>query len=185
MMEMEFSILDCFMIAAVCGFVFGLAYELLRIVRKLIPFTVVTFVCDIVFFAAAACVILYLSMYLGNYIRIYTILGFGAGVFAYIQTIARLLGYIENAVIGLISFAASSIVSAIVGSFKKIFGAFAHILLPCFGIIYDFLVRVSKKLLSLLQFGHKKRYNIKKDITIAGEISEGKNVIKARIKKSA
>ena len=45
------------------------------------------FVCDVLFFILAAGLVFRLSMVLGNYVRVYTIMGFGAGVFAYIVTI--------------------------------------------------------------------------------------------------
>lgn len=78
---MAYSIPDCFMIAFAAGLIFAVVYEILRIVRVMFPFQVVTFVCDIVFFVIAAGAVTKLSLSLGNYIRIYTVLGFGAGDF--------------------------------------------------------------------------------------------------------
>ena len=97
---MAYSIPDCFMIAFAAGLIFAVIYEILRIVRVMFPFQVVTFVCDIVFFVIAAGAVTKLSLSLGNYIRIYTVLGFGAGIFTYITTLGRLLNIVENAVAG-------------------------------------------------------------------------------------
>ena len=95
---MAYSIPDCFMIAFAAGLIFAVVYEILRIIRIMFPFQVVTFVCDIVFFVIAAGAVTKLSLSLGNYIRIYTVLGFGAGIFTYITTLGRLLNIVENAV---------------------------------------------------------------------------------------
>ena len=95
---MAYSIPDCFMIAFAAGLIFAVVYEILRIIRVMFPFHVVTFVCDIVFFVIAAGAVTKLSLSLGNYIRIYTVLGFGAGIFTYITTLGRLLNIVENAV---------------------------------------------------------------------------------------
>ena len=97
---MAYSIPDCFMIAFAAGLIFAVVYEILRIIRIMFPFQVVTFVCDIVFFVIAAGAVTKLSLSLGNYIRIYTVLGFGAGIFTYITTLGRLLNIVENAVAG-------------------------------------------------------------------------------------
>ena len=97
---MAYSIPDCFMIAFAAGLIFAVVYEILRIIRVMFPFQVVTFVCDIVFFVIAAGAVTKLSLSLGNYIRIYTVLGFGAGIFTYITTLGRLLNIVENAVAG-------------------------------------------------------------------------------------
>ena len=97
---MAYSIPDCFMIAFAAGLIFAVVYELLRIIRVMFPFQVMTFVCDIVFFVIAAGAVTKLSLSLGNYIRIYTVLGFGAGIFTYITTLGRFLNIVENAVAG-------------------------------------------------------------------------------------
>lgn len=67
---MAYSIPDCFMIAFAAGLIFAVVYEILRIIRVMFPFQVVTFVCDIVFFVIAAGAVTKLSLSLGNYIRI-------------------------------------------------------------------------------------------------------------------
>ncbi len=94
---MAYSIPDCFMAALICGFAFGLVYEAFRIVRLVLRVKPVIFLCDVLFFALAAEVVFRLSMVLGNYVRIYTLLGFGAGIFAYIVTVGRFLNLIESA----------------------------------------------------------------------------------------
>ena len=47
---MAYSIPDCFMTAFAVGLLFALVYEALRIIRILLPFRAVTFVCDVLFF---------------------------------------------------------------------------------------------------------------------------------------
>lgn len=179
---MNYSIPDCFMIAFLCGFIFGAVYELFRIIRRILPLKWVTFLCDIGFFIAAAFAVFNISLYLGNYIRIYTILGFGGGVFAYIQTLGRLVSALES-VIG-------KTVAAFAGVLFKPIRAFAHKTAQHFGTINDFLTTKSKKAISLLQFRYKKLYNNKRNITTTidnksdGEILGGKNVINAKVHRN-
>ena len=94
---MYVSIPDCFMIAFIAGLIFGLVYEALRIIRLILRFRAAVFVCDVLFFILSALGIMTLSKSLGNYVRIYTVLGFGAGVFTYIVTLGRLLNLAESA----------------------------------------------------------------------------------------
>ena len=94
---MYVSIPDCFMIAFVVGLIFGLVYEALRIIRLILRFKAAVFVCDVLFFILAAFGVMMLSKSLGNYVRIYTVFGFGAGVFTYIVTLGRLLNLAESA----------------------------------------------------------------------------------------
>lgn len=94
---MYVSIPDCFMISFVVGLIFGLVYEALRIIRLILRFRAAVFLCDILFFILSAFAVMMLSKSLGNYVRIYTVLGFGAGVFTYIVTIGRLLNLAESA----------------------------------------------------------------------------------------
>lgn len=93
---MYVSVPDCFMIAFITGFLFGLVYEALRIVRLIFRLRLVVVVCDIAFFVLAGAAVCELSKILGNYVRVYTVLGFGAGVFTYIVTIGRLFNVIES-----------------------------------------------------------------------------------------
>lgn len=186
---MEHSIIDCFMIAFLCGLAFGGVYELLRITRRLLPFQLVTVICDISFFIAAAFFVFKLSLYLGNYIRIYTLLGFGGGVFAYIQTVGRLISFLESFIIGILRKTVGAFIKYIASSAKKAIGAFAHIAASYFGKINDFSKRTTKKTFSLLKSKHQMLYNTKRDIIHSqdknnGENFGGKNVIHAKIKRS-
>lgn len=180
---MTYSIPDCFMIAFLCGAVFGLVYESLRLIRRLLPFKSVTFVCDICFFIIAAFVIFNLSLYLGNHIRIYTILGFGCGVFTYIQTIGRLISALEVALTKLIMRAGKALYKTL----SKPVSAFAHKIAIQFGKINDFLTTKAKKTFSLLQFKRQKLYNSKRNITTSiddrknGENFGGNHVIHAKV----
>lgn len=180
---MAYSIPDCFMIAFFCGTVFGLVYEIFRLIRRLFPIKAVTFICDVAFFVIAAFVIFNLSLYLGNYIRIYTVLGFGSGVFTYIQTIGRLISALEIAVLSILGRFAETIYNII----AKPISAFAHKTSRQFGKINDFFTSKAKKAFSLLQFKHQKLYNKKRNITTSiddkkiGENFGGKNVIHAKV----
>lgn len=95
---MSYTVPECFMAAFAAGLMFSLVYEALRIVRVIFPFRIVVFVCDVVFFLLAALAVTRLSMALGDHIRWSTVFGFGAGIFAYINTLGRLLNLLENAV---------------------------------------------------------------------------------------
>lgn len=88
---MSYTVPECFMAAFAAGLMFSLVYEALRIVRVIFPFRIVVFVCDVVFFLLAALAVTRLSMALGDHIRWSTVFGFGAGIFAYINTLGRLL----------------------------------------------------------------------------------------------
>lgn len=182
---MAYSILDCFMIAAVCGFIYGVFYELLRLVRRIVRFNAVTFICDVIFFVAAGIIIVNLSMYLGNYIRLYTLLGFGAGVFAYIQTLGRLVCLIETAILAILRATVGAFLIAVYNYICRIIGAFAHTTASQFGKIHNFLVNKKKKTSTLLHFRRNKLYNNKREKIAIGESSRGKNVINVKIKRSS
>ncbi len=179
---MSYSIPDCFMIAFFCGTAFGLVYELFRVIRRCFPLKAVTFLCDISFFILAAFLVFNISLYLGNYVRMYTILGFGAGVFTYIQTLGRLFSAIESAI--------GSCLKSFVRTLSAPIRAFAHTARPYFRKINDFFTASAKKAFSLLHFNHQKLYNKKRNITTSidernnGEILGGKNVIHAKIYRS-
>ncbi len=174
------------MLAFYCGVIFGLVYEAFRLFRRIFPFKSVTFICDVLFFILAAFAVLNISLFLGNYVRIYTIIGFGAGVFAYIQTLGRLVSMLE--------LLFGSIIKGVMANlFKMIaipFRAFVHKITSHFGKINDFLIKRAKKALSLLQFRHQKLYNSKRNITTSiddnknGENFGGKYVIHAKINRS-
>ncbi len=186
---MDHSIIDCFMIAFLCGLAFGVVYELLRVTRRLLPLQIVTVICDISFFIAAAFFVFKLSLYLGNYIRIYTLLGFGSGIFAYIQTIGRLVSFLESIIISILKKTVGAFFKRIASSAKKAIGAFAHIVASRFGKINDFSKRTTKKTFFLLKSKHQMLYNTKRDIIYSqdknnGESFGGKNVIHAKIKRS-
>ena len=156
---MAYSIPDCFMIAFAAGLIFAVVYEILRIIRVMFPFQVVTFVCDIVFFVIAAGAVTKLSLSLGNYIRIYTVLGFGAGIFTYITTLGRLLNIVENAVAGAVRSALSAVFRFFGRIFGRLFGAIAHVWAGVFGEINKICLSAEKKLRKPLQNKVKIVYN--------------------------
>lgn len=187
---MEYSVIDCIMISLICGTAFGIVYEILRISRRVLPFAAVTFICDILFFIAAAFAVLKLSLHLGNYVRIYTIIGFGLGVFAYIQTIGRLISAAERGIILLIKNTVGRLLLEIARLAARVIGAFAHNIAGQFGKISDFFATRKKNAVSLLQKRHEKMYNGKGNIALSaevksnGEIIGGKNVIHAKVNRS-
>lgn len=177
---MSVSIPDCFMIAFFVGLVFGLVYEVLRIIRLILRFKAAVFVCDIVFFVLAAFAVIKLSVLLGNFVRMYTIFGFGAGVFTYIVTIGRLLNLIESA--------ASVAWRLTIGKLLKIIGDFMR--KTFVGITQKAksgFVRVSKYFTNKPEIASKhlkskgeKVYNKKR----LDKIGEGENnVIKANVRR--
>ena len=186
---MAYSIPDCFMTAFVCGTAFGLVYEFFRIVRKLLPLKAVIFVCDVCFFIAAAFFVFNLSMYIGNYVRSYTMLGFGAGVFAYIQTIGRVFSFVEDMLVKLWKKTIGALIYNIFHAVKKGIGSFAHIAADKFMTFHDFSRRTGKKLLTPLKFVPNKMYNVKRNIVSSErnrpprENNGGKNVIQAKIRR--
>ena len=180
---MAYSIPDCFMIAFAAGLIFAVVYEILRIIRIMFPFQVVTFVCDIVFFVIAAGAVTKLSLSLGNYIRIYTVLGFGAGIFTYITTLGRLLNIVENAVAGAVRSALSAVFRFFGRIFGRLFGAIAHVWAGVFGEINKICLSAEKKLRKPLQNKVKIMYN-KESRKVHTRGSETGHVIKAQVIRS-
>lgn len=180
---MAYSIPDCFMTAFAVGLLFALVYEALRIVRILLPFKAVTFVCDIVFFLLAAGAVTRLSLVLGNYIRGYTVIGFGAGVFTYITTLGRVINRLENAVADAVRSVLSAFFRAIGKVLRKWIGAIAHKLSLLFGRIHKISENTLKKLHKPLQNKPQLVYN-KRNRNIDNGRSESRNVIYAKVKRS-
>lgn len=177
---MNVSIPDCFMISMFVGVVFGLVYEGLRIIRLLLPFRLVVFTCDVVFFALASIVVMGLSKLLGSYVRIYTVLGFGAGVFTYIVTIGRLLNVIENAASNAWRKAIFSFFKMIFNAINKLFSSFLHKCKTVFVKSAEYRKRSSKNASQDLKSESDLMYNKKRLDKIGGST----NVIKASIRKS-
>ncbi len=177
---MYVSIPDCFMISMFVGVVFGLVYEALRIIRLLLPFRFVVFACDVVFFALASIVVMGLSKLLGSYVRIYTILGFGAGVFTYIVTVGRLLNVIENAASNAWRKAIHGFFSVIFNTIRKVFGGISHKIKSAFVKSAEYCKRRSKNTPEDLKSEADMMYNKKRLDKIGGRA----NVIKASVRKS-
>lgn len=168
---MSVSIPDCFMIAFFVGFVFGLVYEVLRILRLILRFKIAVFLCDIAFFVLAAFVVMRLSVVLGNFVRIYTILGFGAGVFTYIVTVGRLLNLIESAASVAWRLTIGRLFKKIGNSISKLFVGIAHKAKSGFVRISKHFNEQTKSLRKPLQSTGEKVYNKKR----LDKIGEGEN----------
>lgn len=170
------------MIAFLAGILFGLVYELLRVVRLILRFRAVTFLCDIAFFILAAFFVCKLSEFLGNYVRLYTILGFGAGVFTYIVTLGRLFNSLESA-FSIVWRKTMGRLFHKIGSFvRKVMGKISQNGRSAFGKIHKYSTNIAKKRLEHLHLHSEKMYN-KKGKIIIGE-GEKPNVIKAKVRKS-
>ncbi len=180
---MSYSIPDCFMIAFAVGLVFGLVYEALRIVRLILRFGAAVFVCDIAFFMLAAAAVFKLSESLGNYVRVYTVLGFGAGVFTYIVTIGRILNLAESAASIAWRKTIGRLIHKIGDCAHKMFGIIAQKSRVLFGEISKHLDNVQENHSKRLQSRHKRLYN-KNRLDKMGE-SEEVHVIKATVKRSS
>lgn len=177
---MTFSIVDCFMIAFTSGLVFGLVYEVLRIIRLVLRFRPAIFICDVVFFVLAAGAVLKLSEYLGNYVRIYTVLGFGAGVFTYIVTVGRILNLAESAASIVWRKTIGRFIHFIGRKMHKIIVAIAQKVKSVFGKISKDFDNRRKIHSEHLKSRSKKAYN---DNSIEWG-SENSNVIKATVRRS-
>ncbi len=176
---MAYSIPDCFMAALICGFAFGLVYEAFRIVRLVLRVKPAVFLCDVLFFALAAEVVFRLSMVLGNYVRIYTLLGFGAGIFAYIATIGRILNLVESAAAIAWRKTIGRAARFITGKIKAAFGIVAQKGSEEFGKAANFLGTAYKNHTPHLQTNPKKMYNKDTQQNTGG--SETGHVIKAKV----
>ena len=178
---MYVSIPDCFMISMFVGVVFGLVYEALRIIRLLLPFRFVVFACDVVFFALASIVVMGLSEMLGSYVRIYTMLGFGAGVFTYIVTVGRLLNVIENAASNAWRKAIRAFFKMIFDAICKVFSSISHKCKSAFVKNAEYRKRRAKNTSQDLKSEADLMYNKKRLDKIGGSA----NVIKASVRRSA
>lgn len=177
---MNVSIPDCFMIAFFVGLVFGLVYEVLRIIRLILRFKVAVFVCDVFFFVLAAFIVIRLSAALGNFVRIYTIIGFGAGVFAYIVTVGRLLNLIESAASVAWRLTIWKLLKKISAFLKKSFVGISQKVKFGFVKVSKYFSKQPEKRFKHLKSTGKKVYNNKR----LDKIGEGENnVIKASVRR--
>lgn len=176
----EYSIPDCLILGLLLGLFYAPLYEALRIIRLIFPLKAIVVVCDIAFFVAAAEGVFRLSLVLGNHIRGYTILGFAAGIFAYIVTLGRLLNAAENAAAGLWQSAIKKLARFVGGKIRKCFGVIAHNTSKAFGKVADFFGKVSKNRSRDLIFTQTMGYN--KSDNNGGSVK--RDVIRARVRKS-
>ena len=179
---MFYSIPDCALTAMILGLCFGLVYEALRIVRKLLSLTAVTVICDITFFVVSAFAVFMLSETLGNNVRIYTILGYGAGVFVYINTLGRLLNRAETALISAVRSIFRAVSRFFGRVFRPVFGSIAHISHRGLVTIHDFFGKAQKNRKRDLKNAPEECYN---DVYIRKTSGENNHVIKAQVRKGA
>lgn len=180
---MNVSIPDCFMIAFAAGLIFGLVYEAVRIVRLILRFRIAVFICDIVFFILAAMFVCKLSEFLGNYVRLYTVLGFGAGVFTYIVTIGRIFNVLESAASIAWRRTIGMAFNKCVRFLRKVSGKIRHKWQELFVKIHEYSGKTEKKRRERLHLSHKMVYNSMGNVNI-GE-GEKAHVIKAKVRKSS
>lgn len=179
---MNISIADCLAIAFAAGFIFGIVYEFFRIIRLILRFNAAVFISDLMFFIAAAFAVLKLSESLGNYVRIYTVIGFGAGVFAYITTLGRVFNLIERAMAVVWRKTIGRLLSKIKNFFGNLIGKIAHKIKAEFVKISEIAFENKKKLSRDLHLKQDVVYNKNR----LEKIGEGGNinVIKAVVKRS-
>lgn len=180
---MTVSIPDCFMIAFSVGLIFGLFYEILRIIRLILRFRFAVFICDVAFFIISAFCVCKLSEFLGSYVRLYTVLGFGAGIFTYIATIGRLFNILESAAsiawrktLGKLFRKFSALIKKLTGKMLQKFKAF-------FVTIHEYSDKLKKNHQGHLNLNSQKMYNNKGN-NLIGE-GEEVHVIKAKVRKSS
>ncbi len=177
---MYVSIPDCFMISFFVGLVFGLVYEVLRILRLLLPFKAAIFLFDVAFFVLAASAVMSLSEMMGSYIRIYTILGFGAGVFTYIVTVGRLFNIAENAASNAWRKAIRNAFRACSSAVRRLFSTIAHKCKPVIGKIAEYRKGKLKKSFQGLKSDNEIVYNKKRLEKIGGKT----DAIKANVRRN-
>lgn len=180
---MYISIPDCFMVSFIAGLIFGLVYELIRVVRLILRFRWAVFVCDIVFFILAAMFICKLSEFLGNYVRLYTVFGFGAGVFTYIVTIGRIFNALESAASTVWRMTLGRLFRKAKRGTRILYDKISQKIRGIFGKIHEYSVNREKNRPKHLHLKRKKLYNIKGN-DIIGE-GEKAHVIKATVRKSS
>ncbi len=173
------SIPDCFMISFCMGLIFGAVYEVLRIIRILLPFKAIIFICDIIFFIVSANAVMSLSEFLGSYIRIYTIIGYGAGIFTYIVTIGRLLNAAENVASKVWRRSLKKIGTVLGNLISKPFREIAHKIKSIIVKNAEYLTDNQKNADMLLKFHNEMMYNEKRLEKNGGKA----NVIKASVRK--
>lgn len=181
-MNVSISIPDCFMIAFACGLIFGLVYEAIRIVRLILRFRVAIFLCDVAFFILAAMFVCKLSEFLGNYVRLYTVLGFGAGIFTYIVTIGRFFNVLESAASIAWRRTIGRALRKCVRLMRNVLGKIRHKAREIFVKIHDYSENMQKKRLERLHLSQEMVYNnMGNDIMGEGEKA---HVIHAKVRKS-
>lgn len=170
------------MIAFAAGLLFGLVYELLRVIRLILRFRGAVFLCDVAFFILAGFFVCKLSEFLGSYVRMYTVLGFGAGVFSYIVTVGRVFNALEKAVLVLWKKTLGRAIHKFGRFVKKNVGILLQKCKAILGKINKHSSEFANNRLKRLHLRDKKMYN-NKGMSMIGE-GEKYNVIKAKVRKS-
>lgn len=179
---MNVSIPDCFMIAFAAGLIFGLVYEAIRIVRLILRFRAAVFLCDLVFFILAAMFVCKLSEFLGNYVRLYTVLGFGTGIFTYIVTIGRIFNVLESAASVAWRRTIGRALRFLLRTARNLMGKICHKTREVFVKIHEYSRNLEKKRLERLHLSQEMVYNnVGNDIIGDGEKA---HVIQAKVRKS-
>lgn len=178
---MYISIPDCFIISMFVGLCSGLIYEVLRIIRLLFPFKICVFLCDAAFFIISSKIIMMLSEEMGNYVRLYTVLGFGAGVFTYIVTFGRLLNRAENAVSNAWRKALSKVFNALSKLLSSVFGTISHKIKWIFSQIAEYRNEKKKMPFYDLKSDNEIVYNNKRLEKIGGKTEAIKATVRRNI----
>lgn len=187
---MNYSVSDCFMAAFFLGLGFGAVYEVFRIIRLIFRRRTVTFLCDAAFLICSAVGVTQLSLLLGNYVRYYTVLGFFAGVFCYINTLGRLVNGIEMGFAILIRKTVGRLAKFLARKLRCSVRVFAQFVKSIFGTIYDFFANgaksIKRHLISRRSMVYNNSYREKSSYAQRENIqgSEKRNVIHAKVTRS-
>lgn len=138
-MNVEASViwqLTCF---GLCGVFLGLGYELLRILRLIIPHHNFTVGIEDTFYLSLCGVILFgLAMEIGNgNFRLTYLLSAFVGALVYFLTIGRLISFIYSAVIGTVIKILRFVMGKLIKPLKKLFVAIAHKVKQPFVKLYE------------------------------------------------
>lgn len=163
----------------VIGFLLGLSYEALRILRLFIRHgTVAVAAEDVVFFAASAFVMFVAALCAGEgYFRLYYVAFATVGAAVYFFTLGRLIKLISKKIAALLG----KILAPIGRFLKKVIRAFSHKFTACFVLSNKYLSSAKKTLKNHLPKRRQLLYN--KDTIKINKGGEKKSAVKVRIRK--
>lgn len=173
----------CFLAA---GAVFGLCYEVLRLLRMIFPHpTAVVFFEDTLFFAACGFVSFIIALWVGiGYFRIYYIVFEAIGALLYFMTLGRLINLCLKRVVGLMKKFFREICKKLKPKAKAVFMPFAKKIKELFSKIAEFIPKPVFNPKKHLKSNSEMLYNNNVHSTLESGGGGGNgSVIKAKIRK--